>query len=64
MELDFQRNPALLSTTTLEKSAAAKYRLSNFYKTLVEECADREQRRKEALAAVTKENWSEESIFW
>jgi hypothetical protein len=46
MDIDqpFVRNPSLLSKSAIEKSTAAKYRLSNFYKQLVDECADREQR--------------------
>ena len=45
---------------TLSRSEAVKYRLSHFYKEFVEECKDREQRKREAMELLAREPWSEE----
>nr|KAJ3417712.1 Serine/threonine-protein kinase [Polyrhizophydium stewartii] len=56
----FERTTDGISQGTLERSAAAKYRLSHFYKTTVEECADREARRVENEERLLHESWSDE----
>ena len=53
MDVDFERRPNTLGKTTLENGQAAKYRLEHFYKQLVEECTDREQRFNRLTKAFT-----------
>ncbi len=59
MQQPFTRDPSLLSKSALEKANAAKFRLVHHYKQLVEECSDREQRRREALDQV-EQSWTVE----
>ncbi|EGF83613.1 hypothetical protein BATDEDRAFT_8675 [Batrachochytrium dendrobatidis JAM81] len=56
----FERTTDGISLGTLERSAAAKYRLSHFYQSSVAECIDRESRRVENEERLMKEPWSEE----
>ncbi|KAJ3318759.1 Serine/threonine-protein kinase [Blyttiomyces sp. JEL0837] len=49
-----------ITRSTLEKAAAAKYRLEHFYENVVSECKDREQRWQVLESRMTNEAWSEE----
>ncbi|KAI8809279.1 kinase-like domain-containing protein [Cladochytrium replicatum] len=48
------------SQSTLDRAAAAKYRLEHFYKSIVAECADCEQRRVKTEERLAKEVMSDE----
>ena len=53
MELDSPEYSMEISSQTLERSTALKYRFTHFYTSLLEECVDREKRRLEV-----EEKWA------
>ncbi|KAJ3055399.1 Serine/threonine-protein kinase, partial [Quaeritorhiza haematococci] len=56
----FERSMEGLSKNSIDRATSAKYRLEHFYKSVVSECADREQRRLALEERLKTENGSDE----
>ncbi|KAJ1569944.1 Serine/threonine-protein kinase [Nowakowskiella sp. JEL0078] len=57
---DFTRSLQGFSRGTLDRAVAAKYRLENYYKSIVSECTDRESRRIDFETRLSKEKMSDD----